>query len=79
MRGARAAAANGIPHIAEQIAALERAVVENPTGGLIDYVRTLASKKARRLGVQCCRQQQLSPKISLYAAVLPPACQEHLL
>ena len=30
MRGARAAAANGIPHIAEQIAALERAVVENP-------------------------------------------------
>jgi hypothetical protein len=31
MRGARAAAANGIPHIKEQIAALERAVVENPS------------------------------------------------
>lgn len=31
MRGARVAAANGIPHIAEQIAALERAVVENPS------------------------------------------------
>lgn len=30
MRGARAAAANGIPHIAEQIAALEHAVGENP-------------------------------------------------
>jgi len=31
MRGARAAAANGIPQITEQIAALERAVVENPS------------------------------------------------
>src|SRR2546423_4925169 len=31
MRGARAAAANGIPHIAEQTAALERAVAENPS------------------------------------------------
>jgi hypothetical protein len=30
MRGARAAAANGMPQIKEQIAALERAVVENP-------------------------------------------------
>jgi hypothetical protein len=30
LHGARAAAANGIPHIEEQIAALERAVVENP-------------------------------------------------
>lgn len=30
MRGARTAAANGIPQITEQIAALERAVVENP-------------------------------------------------
>ncbi len=31
MRGARAAAANGIHHIVEQIAALERAIVENPS------------------------------------------------
>ena len=31
MRGARTAAANGIPQITEQIAALERAVVENPS------------------------------------------------
>src|SRR5579864_3820530 len=31
MRGARAAAASGIPHIQEQIAALERAVMENPS------------------------------------------------
>jgi abortive infection Abi-like protein len=31
MRGARAAAANGMPHISEQIAALERAVVDNPS------------------------------------------------
>jgi hypothetical protein len=31
MHGARTAAANGIPHISEQIAALERAVVENPS------------------------------------------------
>ncbi len=31
MRGARAAAANGIPHIEKQIEALESAVVENPS------------------------------------------------
>jgi|SRR5579872_5975967 len=31
MHGARTAAANGIPHISEQIAALERAVVEQPS------------------------------------------------
>lgn len=31
MHGARAAAANGMPHISEQIAALERAVGENPS------------------------------------------------
>lgn len=31
MHGARTAAANGIPHISEQIAALERAVVEKPS------------------------------------------------
>jgi hypothetical protein len=31
MRGARAAAANGMPHISEQIAALERAIVDNPS------------------------------------------------
>src|SRR5713101_7039824 len=31
MHGARVAAANGIPHIESQIAALERAVVENPS------------------------------------------------
>jgi hypothetical protein len=31
MRGARAAAANGIPHISQQIAALERAVADNPS------------------------------------------------
>jgi hypothetical protein len=31
MRGARAAAENGIPHISQQIAALERAVADNPS------------------------------------------------
>lgn len=31
MHGARTAAANGIPHISEQIAALERAVIEKPS------------------------------------------------
>jgi len=31
MHGARTAAANGMPHIEEQIAALERAVLENPS------------------------------------------------
>jgi len=31
MRGARDAAANGMPHISEQIAALERGIVENPS------------------------------------------------
>lgn len=31
MRGARAAAANGIPHIEKQIAALESAVADNPS------------------------------------------------
>jgi|SRR5579863_1919161 len=48
MRGARAAAANGIPQITEQIAALERAVVENP-GLAFDLARFIVESTCKTI------------------------------
>lgn len=48
MRGARAAMAGGLAHVAEQVTALERAVVENP-GLAFDLAKTLVESACRTI------------------------------
>lgn len=48
MRGARAALADGLTHVEEQVTALERAVVENP-GLAFDLAKTLVESTCRTI------------------------------
>lgn len=48
MRGARAAMADGLAHVEEQVTALERAVVENP-GLAFDLAKTLVESACRTI------------------------------
>ena len=79
MRGARAAMAQGLAHIEEQVTALERAVVENP-GLAFDLAKTLVESACRTILTE--RQQpyasdddlpKLFKTVTTFLPLLPPS------